>query len=74
MARLVPRTHHLSNLLDIILKPLRSHITSVSRDEIDFLSRLSKTAKVHSLIFSLDVINLYTNIPHERGLLLYNIR
>ncbi|XP_028410554.1 uncharacterized protein LOC114533251 [Dendronephthya gigantea] len=59
-------THRLSNLIDIILKPLCQHVLSFIRDDLDFLSHLPETVNDNALLVSFDVVNLYTSI--ELGL------
>ncbi|KAJ8301104.1 hypothetical protein KUTeg_020091 [Tegillarca granosa] len=50
-------THRLSNLLDILLKPLCVKVKSNIRDDFDFLKQLSNAKLV-----TFDIINFYTNI------------
>ena len=61
-------TSRLSNLIDIILKPLVSHVTSYIRDSTDFLTKLPTTVPNETLLATFDVVSLYTNIPHDLGL------
>lgn len=61
-------THRLSNLLDIILKPLCQHIPSYLRDDLDFIAQLPLEIDEETLLVSFDVTSLYTNIPHELGI------
>ncbi|KAK6175989.1 hypothetical protein SNE40_014360 [Patella caerulea] len=59
--------HRLSNLVNIILKPLCKHVKSFLRDGIDFLSKLSKTMIPGSTLVSCDIVNLYSNIDSKLG-------
>ena len=63
-------TQRLSNLLDIILKPLCIEIPSFMKDDMDFLLHIPDTVKEFedTTLVSLDVTSLYTNIPHSLGL------
>ena len=61
-------THRLSNLIDIILKPLCTYVPSFIRDDIDFLSHLPENAHSDSILVSFYVTSLYTNIPHDLGI------
>ena len=60
-------THRLSNLLDIILKPMVYHIKSHIKDTTDFLKNLPRTAQDNSILITFDVKNLYGSIPHCLG-------
>lgn len=61
-------TQRLSNLLDIILKPLCQNVKSFIRDELDFLRHLPEQVDPDAELVSLDVVNLYTNISSTLGL------
>ena len=61
-------THRLSNLIDIILKPMSKHVKSFIRDSTDFLNHPPTTVSPNSILASFDVESLYSNIPHELGL------
>ena len=61
-------TQRLSNLLDIILKPLCTEVPSFIRDDMDFLHHIPDTVKEDTTLVSFDVTSLYTNIPHTLGL------
>ena len=61
-------THRLSNLIDILLKPIIEKVKSYVRDDIDFLNYIPKTVQSNTLLVSFDIVNLYTNIPHELGI------
>ena len=61
-------TQRLSNLLDIILKPLCKLVPSFVKDDMDFLRHIPDTVEENTLLVSFDVTSLYTNIPHNLGL------
>ncbi|XP_062587971.1 uncharacterized protein LOC134249655 [Saccostrea cucullata] len=61
-------THRLSNLLDILLKPLCQLVPSYVRDDLDFLGHIPDTVELNTEMVSFDVTSLYTNIPHTLGL------
>ena len=61
-------THRLSNLIDILLQPDTKHIKSYIKDTTDFLSKLPTSRNPDTLLVSFDVVNLYTNIPHDLGI------
>ena len=56
----VAPTQPLSNLLDIILKPLCHNVKSFVRDDLDFLQHLPDHVKSNTTLVILDVVNLYT--------------
>ncbi|XP_029653875.1 uncharacterized protein LOC115227088, partial [Octopus sinensis] len=60
--------HRLSNFLDILPKPLLKYIKSFIRDDLDMQEHLPKAIKEEALLVSFDLINLYTNIPHDYGI------
>ena len=60
--------HHLSNLLDILLRPLTKRVKSYLRDTMDFLNHLPATVQESSLLVSFDIESLYSNISHNLGL------
>ena len=61
-------TQRLSNLLDIILKPLCKNVKSYVRDDLDFLRHLPNQVDSNAKLVTLDVVNLYTNITTTLGL------
>jgi len=61
-------THRLSELLDILLKPLLKYIPSYIRDDMDFIQHLPREVDPDSILVSFDVTSLYTNIPHNLGI------
>ena len=61
-------TQRLNNFIDIILKPLCAKVPSYILDDLDFLNYMPNEVTKETLLVSFDVVNLYTNIPHELGL------
>ena len=61
-------THRLSNLIDILLQPYTKLIKNYIKDTTDFLSKLPTSTNPDTLLVSFDVVNLYTNIPHDLGI------
>ena len=61
-------THRLSNFLHIIFASLIPNIPSHIRDSIHFLSKLPTAIPPQATLCTMDVINLYTNIPHTLGI------
>ena len=61
-------THHLSNLLDIILKLLVCKVKIYIKDDFDFLCQLPKQIDFDSTFITFDVKSLYTSIPHDLGI------
>ena len=61
-------TQRLSHLLDLILKPLCERVPSFVRDDLDFLKTLPTNIENESKLITFDVVNLYTNIPHDLGI------
>ena len=59
-------TEKISMMLDIILQPYVLKISSYIRDTSDFLQKISNI-KINDddWIFTMDVMSLYTNIPHD---------
>ena len=63
-------TEQISQLLDLILKPLIVNSKSYLEDTPDFINKiLSIELDENDWFLSLDVVSLYTNIPHEGGML-----
>ena len=60
-------THRLSNLIDILLQPYTKHIKSYIKDTTNFFSKLPTSTNPDTLLVSFDIVNLYTNIPHDLG-------
>ena len=61
-------THKLSNLLDLILKPLAFQVKSYVKDSFHFLEMLPKSIDFDSNFTTFNVTSLYINIPKELGL------
>ena len=62
-------TYHLSEFIDSYLQPLATKHASFLRDTPDFLDKLSNlTCSPNSLLITLDVDSLYTNIDNKDGL------
>lgn len=61
-------TSRLSNLVDILIKPLIHQVKSYVRDDLDFLTHLPTIIDNDSSLLTFDVTSLYTNIPHESGI------
>jgi hypothetical protein len=59
---------HLSELIDVIIKPLVKKVQSFLKDTWDFLEFLPKEIDEESTLVTLDVASLYTNIDHVLGL------
>ena len=64
----VCQTHRLSNMIDIILRPMTKHVKSYIRDTTDFLNSLPEQTDEETILVSFDVESLYSNIPHDLGL------
>ena len=62
-------SYHVSEYIDHFLQPLASKHASYIKDTSDFLNKL-KQARVNaeSLLVTIDVESMYTNIDHESGL------
>ena len=61
----------LSKYADHFLKPLVSNIPSFVKDSTDFLRRIFKlnpNLPTDIILLTIDVISLYTNIPHDEGI------
>ncbi|XP_014778431.1 uncharacterized protein LOC106875004 [Octopus bimaculoides] len=61
--------HRFSNFIDVLLKLILQHIPSIIWDDLDFLNHLLNKTSKDSLLVSFDVINLYTSILHEYGII-----
>ncbi|XP_062591597.1 uncharacterized protein LOC134253105 [Saccostrea cucullata] len=62
-------THRISNLLDILLKPYVTKVQSYIRDTVDSLNTIPEKVNPESILVSFDVTNLFSNIPHDLGLI-----
>ena len=65
-----PQTERISAFVDLLLKPLFKDLPSYVRDTLDFLTALQAVPPLpdHALLFTMDVVVLYNNIPHVDGL------
>ena len=61
-------TNKLSNLMDLILKPLVYKVKSYVKDSFHFLEMLPKKIDFESTFVTFDITSLYTNISHDLGL------
>ena len=63
-------TERLSHFVDYYLQPLVHKLPSFVRDTNDFLNKLLTIGNfpANSLLVTLDVSSLYTNIPHKEGI------
>ena len=62
-------TYQIAEYIDHFLQPLASKHDSYLKDTSDFLNKLKETKiNENSLIVTLDVESMYTNIDHESGL------
>ena len=64
-------TERISAFVDIVLKPLVKSLPSYIKDTKDFLAKLKSLPGPllpNSLLFTMDVVGLYNNIPHRDGL------
>ena len=61
-------TEKISMMLDIILQPYVGQTRSYIKDTSDFLEMISSIElEEDDWLFTMDVISLYTNIPHDEG-------
>ena len=63
-------TERISAYVDLILKPIAQSLPSYVRDTKHFLVQLQSLPELppNALLFTMDVVGLYNNIPHEDGL------
>ena len=63
-------TENISQYVDYFLKPLVTGVPSYIQDTTDFLNKLCQLPPLlaGSLLVTLDVSSLYTNIPHKEGI------
>ena len=64
-------TERISAFVDIVLKPLVKSLPSYIKDTKDFVAKLKSLPgplSPNSLLFTMDVVGLYNNIPHWDGL------
>ena len=64
VARPISKTRPLSNSIDILLKSFLLHVKSYIKANLEFLSKFSRENYEDTLLVTLDVVNLYTNITH----------
>jgi len=63
-------TENLSKFIDSVLQPLMKSLPSYIKDTTDFIKKLKSIPQLsdNSILVSLDVTSLYTNIPHTDGI------
>ena len=63
-------TENISLFTDFFLRPRVTQLPSHIRDTTDFITKLRRLPQLPSgsLLITLDVSSLYTNIPHEEGI------
>ena len=61
-------THRLSNFLHLIFSSLISQIPSYIKDSTTFLHKLPQTLEYPCYLCTMDIVNLYSNIPHDLGI------
>ena len=63
-------TKNISAFLDFHLQPLAQAVKSYIKDSNDFLNKLRSLPKLpdNIILYTVDVVGLYPNIPHEKGL------
>ena len=63
-------TNNISKYIDHVLQPLMKSLPSYVKDTFDFIIKLKSLPKLteNSLLVTLDVVSLYTNIPHNDGI------
>jgi len=62
-------TERISSFVDYILEPIAKSQKSYLKDTKDFINFIEKAKVLHNTIMvSLDVTSLYTNIPQEEGI------
>ncbi|CAH2283435.1 Hypothetical predicted protein, partial [Pelobates cultripes] len=63
-------TEQISGLVENTLKPLFTNINSFIKDTTDFLNKLSQITDlpVNTILVTMDVESLYSNIPHTDGI------
>ena len=58
-------TSGISHMIDIILKPIISHIPHILRDSFDFVDRCNHSVPDETLLGTADIKALYTNLSKE---------
>ena len=63
-------TENISSFLDYHLQPLAQKIKSYIKDTNHFLSKLKSLGRLlqGAILFTIDIVSLYSNIPHSEGL------
>ena len=61
-------TQRLSELLEKLLSPLVTLLKSYVKDDWDFLRKLPRNVDFDCELHSVDIVSLYTSIPHELGI------
>ena len=62
-------TERISSFVDHLLQPIAQKQTSYLKDTTDFINFIEKTQVSHeTILVSMDVTSLYTNIPQEEGI------
>ena len=63
-------TDNISKYIDYVLQPYMKCLPSYIKDTTDFIQKLKNIPKLSkdSLLVTLDVTSLYTNIPHADGI------
>ena len=61
-------TQRLSSLIEKILTPIVSKLTTYIKDDWDFIRKLPKNIEYDATLYSCDIESLYTSIPIELGL------
>ena len=63
-------TSKISKYVDFYLQPIAQHLPSYIKDTSHFLRKLNTTKEINprSILVTLDVKSLYTNIPNEEGI------
>ena len=64
-------TENISSFLDFHLKPLAQKVKSYIQVTNDFLKRIANLPPLPDdlILFTIDLVGLYPNIPHEEGLI-----
>ena len=61
-------TKHLSKLIGKILAPLVPLQESYIKDDWSFIKQLPRELKYEAILFTCDIVSLYTSIPHDLGI------
>ena len=61
-------TQRLSELMEKLLSPLVPLLRSYVKDDWNFINRLPREVDFECELYSIDIVSLYTNIPHELGI------